>query len=300
MDDRARRLLPPIGALQSFLAAARYQSFSRAADEVGLTQSAISRQIAVLEAWLQTDLFERVGRSVILTAEGRAYADAVGPALAAIRVATARVLARPDANVLSIATLPSFGMRWLAPRLGRLTRDMPELVVNVAARVHEFDFAEEGVDAAIHFGMPDWHGVEHDLLFREQSIVVVAPALIAERPVRAPADLLRFPLLSQVERRGAWRQWFEQAGVSIEDEIGGPVFEHFLMLAQAAVGGAGVALLPRFMIEPELEAGTLVRLFDQALAGEGAYYLVYPADRLERPAFARFRAWMIAEATQRD
>jgi LysR family glycine cleavage system transcriptional activator len=136
--------------------------------------------------------------------------------------------------------------------------------------------------------------VEHDALFREQSIVVIAPALLAERPVRTPAELLHMPLLAQAERRGAWQQWFAANGV--DARIDGPVFEHFLMAAQAAVGGAGVALLPRFMIEPELESGTLVRLFDQALEGEGIYYLVYPADRLHRPAFARFRAWMLAEA----
>jgi DNA-binding transcriptional LysR family regulator len=300
MDDRARRLLPPIGALQSFLAAARHESFSRAAAEVGLTQSAISRQIAVLEEWLQTELFDRVGRSVTLNAEGRAYAEAVAPALATIRVATARLLAKPDANALSIATLPSFGMRWLAPRLGRLTRDMPELIVNVAARVHEFDLADADVDAAIHFGRPDWHGVEHDLLFHEQSVPVAAPGLIAERGLRTPADLVRVPLLAQVERRGAWRQWLEQEGVATDRLVDGPVFEHFLMVAQAAVGGAGAALLPRFMIEPELEAGTLVRLSDRALEGEGAYYLVYPAERLQRPAFARFRAWMLAEARGPD
>jgi DNA-binding transcriptional LysR family regulator len=296
MDERSRRLLPPIGALQSFLAAARHQSFSRAADEVGLTQSAVSRQIAVLEDWLQTELFDRVGRSVTLNPAGRAYADAVAPALAAIRVATARVIARPDENALSIATLPSFGMRWLAPRLGRLTRDMPELVINVAARVHEFDIDAEGFDAAIHFGAPTWHDVEHDLLFRERSIVVAAPGLREERRIRAPADLLREPLLAQAERRGAWRQWFDLAGVDGGPQVEGPVFEHFLMVAQAAAGGAGAALLPEFMIEPELESGALVRLFDQALDSEGDYYLVYPADRLERPAFARFRAWMVAEA----
>jgi DNA-binding transcriptional LysR family regulator len=296
MDERSRRLLPPIGALQSFLAAARHESFSRAADEVGLTQSAISRQIAVLEDWLQTELFDRVGRSVTLNPAGRGYAEAIAPALAAIRVATARVIARPDENALSIATLPSFGMRWLAPRLGRLTRDMPELVINVAARVHEFDIDAEGFDAAIHFGAPTWHGVEHDPLFREQSIVVSAPGLLAERRIETPADLLQVPLLAQAERRGAWRQWFAAAGVDEGAKTEGPIFEHFLMVAQAAAGGAGAALLPEFMIEPELESGALVRLFDQPLESEGSYYLVYPADRLTRPAFARFRAWILAEA----
>ncbi len=167
----------------------------------------------MLEDWLQTELFDRVGRSVTLNPAGRAYAEAISPALAAIRVATrARHRAARRESRWSIATLPSFGMRWLAPRLGRLTRDMPELVINVAARVHEFDIDAEGFDAAIHFGAPTWHGVAHDPLFREQSVVVIAPGLLAERRITAPADLLGIPLLAQAERRGAWRQWFAAVG----------------------------------------------------------------------------------------
>ncbi len=296
MNDRSRRLLPPMGALHSFLIAARHESFSRAADEIGLTQSAISRQIATLEDWLQVTLFTRIGRRVTLSADGRAYLEAIAPALAAIRVATSRVIARPDDNALSIATLPGFGMRWLAPRLGGLTREVPELVINVAARVHEFDLEADGFDAMIHFGAPDWHGMEHDLLFQEQSIAVIAPALLADLQMATPADLLKLPLLVQTERRGAWRRWFDAAGIKDALPGDGPVFEHFLMVAQAAAGGAGAALLPRFMIEPELESGALVPLFDHRLEDEGAYYLVYPADRLKRPVFARFRAWIVEQA----
>ncbi|MGH6617732.1 LysR substrate-binding domain-containing protein [Sphingomonas sp.] len=289
-------MLPPMGALHSFLIAARHESFSRAADEIGLTQSAISRQIATLEDWLQVTLFTRIGRRVTLSADGRAYLEAIAPALAAIRVATSRVIARPDDNALSIATLPGFGMRWLAPRLGGLTREVPELVINVAARVHEFDLEADGFDAMIHFGAPDWHGMEHDLLFQEQSIAVIAPALLADLQMATPADLLKLPLLVQTERRGAWRRWFDAAGIKDALPGDGPVFEHFLMVAQAAAGGAGAALLPRFMIEPELESGALVPLFDHRLEDEGAYYLVYPADRLKRPVFARFRAWIVEQA----
>lgn len=298
MNEHARRLLPPMAALHSFLAAARHDSFSRAAAEIGLTQGAVSRQIATLEDWLQTELFERNGRRVRLSEHGRAYADAVGPALAAIRVATARALTEPAATALRIATLPTFGMRWLAPRLGQLTRDMPDLVIEFAARSHEFDFAEEGFDAAIHYGQPNWPGAEHDLLFRERSIPVIAPRLIAEHPIRNPEDLLRFPLLAQAERRNAWRQWLHHAGVGTDRMLPGPTFEHFLMLAQAAVAGAGVALVPSFMIEPELESGALVCPFDEAVMSEEAYYLVCPTDRLVHPHFARLREWLLTEAAR--
>lgn len=296
MNEHARRLLPPMAALHSFMAAARHGSFSKAAEEIGLTQSAVSRQIATLEDWLQTSLFDRNGRRVQLSADGRAYADAIGPALAAIRVATARALAEPAETALRIATLPTFGMRWLAPRLGRLTRDLPDIVIEFAARSYEFDFDEEGFDAAIHYGVPTWPGAEHDLLFRERAIPVIAPRLMEDHPVRTPEDLLHFPMLAQAERRDAWRQWLHHMGAPTDRMIAGPVFEHFLMLAQAAVAGAGVALLPSFMIEPELEAGTLVCPFDQSVVGEDAYYLAFPAERLGRPQFARLREWLLAEA----
>lgn len=296
MNEHARRLLPPMAALHSFMAAARHGSFSKAAAEIGLTQGAVSRQVATLEDWLQTQLFERNGRRVQLSEDGRAYADAIGPALSAIRVATAKALAEPAETALRIATLPTFGMRWLAPRLGRFTRDLPDLVIEFAARTHEFDFADEDFDAAIHYGLPTWPGAEHDLLFRERAIPVIAPTLLAEHPVATPEDLLRFPLLVQAERRDAWSQWFRHMRVPADRMIAGPVFEHFLMLAQAAVAGAGVALLPSFMVEPELEAGTLFCPFDEAVVGEDAYYLVYPAERMRRPHFARLREWILAEA----
>ena len=298
MNEHARRLLPPMAALHSFMAAARHGSFSKAAEEIGLTQSAVSRQVATLEEWLQTTLFDRNGRRVQLSADGRAYADAIGPALAGIRVATARALAEPAETVLRIATLPTFGMRWLGPKLGQLTRDMPDLEIEFAARTHEFDFAEDGFHAAIHYGLPTWPGAEHDLLFRERAIPVVAPRLLAEHPVAAPRELLQFPMLVQAERRDAWRLWLHHMGVPVDRMIAGPTFEHFLMLAQAAASGAGVALLPSFMIEPELETGALVCPFDQAVVGEAAYYLVYPAERLNDPRFARLREWILAEAAE--
>jgi DNA-binding transcriptional LysR family regulator len=298
MNEHARRLLPPMAALHSFMAAARHESFSRAAGDVGLTQSAISRQISTLEDWLQTSLFDRNGRRVRLSTEGRAYADAIGPALAAIRVATARVMAEPAEAALRIATLPTFGMRWFAPRLGRLTRDMPDLVIEFAARSHEFDFAEEDFDAAIHYGLPTWPGAEHDLLFRERAIPVMAPRLLEEHDVASPRDLLQFALLAQAERRNAWRLWFQQMAVPVDRMIKGPTFEHFLMLAQAAVAGAGIALLPSFMIEPELASGALVCPFDEAVIGEAAYYLVYPAERLNNPRFAQLREWILAAAQE--
>lgn len=292
-----RKWLPPMSALVTFEAAVRHGGFSRAGDDVGLTQSAVSRQIAQLEQWVGAPLFDRIGRRVRLNEAGRAYADDVLPALETVRRSTARVAARKPQRSLSIATLPSFGMRWLAPRLGELSARHPELVVDFATRSHPFDFAQEGFDAAIHFGTPDeWPGTEMDLLFREEAVPVCAPDWLAAHPLREPADLLRAPLLTQSSRRDAWARWFAAAGVEAGNLTLGPSFEQFLMLAQACAAGAGVALIPSFLIRPELDAGTLVIPFARPLGTEQAYYLVRPEGGQESAPLRQFRDWILAQA----
>lgn len=296
MHEGNRRLLPPMAALHSFAAAARLGGFSRAGDELGLTQSAVSRQVAHLEDWLQLRLFDRAHRRVTLTPEGRDYAEAIAPALDRIRRATARAIARRPERELAIATLPSFGMRWLAPRLPQLTAQFPDMIVSFAARSTEFSFAEERFDAAIHFGRPDWPGVAHDLLFDEQAVAVMSPGFAAAHGIGEPADLARVPLLVLASRRRAWPAWLAACGVDAAVREPGATFEQFLMLAQAAMAGAGAALIPSFLIEPELASGALVRPFAQAAPEAGAYYLVYPPERIASEAFRQFRDWMLEEA----
>lgn len=298
-NEDGRRLLPPMAALNSFAAAARLGGFSRAGKAVGLTQSAVSRQIALLEDWVQVPLFDRVGRRVTLNAQGRAYAAEVAPALDRIRRATARVAGGRPTNTLDIATLPSFGMRWLAPRLPRLTARHPELIVNLAARTDPLETVEERFDAAIDFGRPEWPGMAHDLLFREEVIPVCAPDWLARNPIRAPQDFLGKPLLFQSSRRDAWDRWLQVAGVKAAPVPSGPSFEHFLMLAQAAAAGAGAALVPSFLIGPELESGSLVCPLAIPLSSDDAYYLVR-ADGAASPALERFRAWIVEEARGPD
>jgi DNA-binding transcriptional LysR family regulator len=295
--NNSRKWLPPTSALVAFEAAVRHGGFSRAGEEIGLTQSAVSRQIALLEDWVQARLFDRVGRRVRLNAAGRAYADDLLPALDQLRRATARAATRPAQSTLRIATLPSFGMRWLAPRLPLLTARHPDLVIDFAARSHPFDFAQEEFDAAVHFGVAqDWPGVTMDLLFREEAVPVCSPGWLAAHPLREPADLLHAPLLSQSSRRDAWARWLGAAGVDAGALPPGQTFEQFLMLAQASAAGAGVALIPSFLIRPELEAGTLVIPFARPMSTEQAYYLVYPPQAIANPALAHFRDWMVEQA----
>ena len=296
MNDGDRRLLPPMAMLHSFEMAARAGSISRAADALSLTQSAVSRQIANLEGWLGATLFDRHGRRIVLNARGRAYLEEIAPALATLRRATAQLVNPPENNVIALATLPSFGMRWLAPRLPRLTARHADLVVNIIARVDMFDLAAQGFDAAIHVGGPDWPGATHDFLFREQVVPVVSPTIAAQYDIRAPEDFARVPLLVQSERRDAWGRWFAAAGVAEPGAAAQSSFSHFLMLAQAVSAGAGAALLPTFLIEAELAAGTLVIPVDRPMDEERNYYLAFPGGARMTPAFARFREWMLAEA----
>ena len=285
-------------ALHCFILAAERESFSRAGDEIGLTQSAVSRQIAQLEEWLGFPLFERRGRRVVLTNDGADYARAIAPALDQIRRATASFIERRPERELTIATLPSFGMRWLAPRLPKLTQKHPSLIVNFAARSETVLFTRETFDAAIHFGYPpDSNGeIAADHLFDEVCIPVLAPQWVDQKPVSTAQDLTRVPLLGLASRKEAWSEWFDDNGVKGAGIVNTATFEQFLMLAQAAVAGTGAALIPSFLIEPELASGLLVSPLEMPTRSRGAYFLVYPKRHLEQQSFALFREWIIGEA----
>ena len=294
INPSSRRLLPPMGALQCLEAAARHDSFSLAAQDIGLSQSAISRQIATLENWLGISLFDRIGRRVRLTQAGHAYIDAIAPALSRVRSATAAVLEHQHGNVITIATLPSFGMRWLAPRLPRFSAAHPDVIVNFLARTLPFGPIETGLDGAIHFGLPDWPNAVHTKLFHEVVIPVIAPSLLERHRLAEPSDLFTIPLLSLQSRRDAWSRWFNLADVSVDRPIAGASHEQFMMLAQAAVAGLGAALIPKFLIEPELTSGALTIPFPIELSSEEAYYFVR-GDGAESPALRAFEAWLLTE-----
>lgn len=289
--------LPTMSALRCFAAAARSGSFTAAAAALNLTQSAVSRQVARLEALLGAALFVRHGPRLALTELGAAYSAAIAPALFAIERATIRHRSALDSGVVSLATLPSFGMRWLAPRLSRLTRVAPELVVNLSARADEFDFAEEAYDAAIHFGLPDWERAQCDYLFGETNVAVAAPSLL-ENPASGPEEFLaRVPLLAMTTRADAWSDCFSEGNPGNPTRRPAATFEHFTMLAQAAVGGAGAAILPAYLIAEELADGRLVRLPGiEPRVSERAYYLAYPSQKLEKATFRKFRNWLLREA----
>lgn len=292
-----RGFLPPIGCLVAFECAARHQSFSRAAEELNLTQGAVSRQIRTLEEVVGVALFERVRRRVLLSEAGHAYLADVRRALADLGDATHRVMAFTGTRgVLELAVLPTFGARWLVPRLSRFLADHPDVTVNLSARIEPFDFAAEPFDAAIHVGQPVWAGGVLDHLMDEQVVPVARPGWPADRPLVVPADLAGLPLLHQSTRPSAWAEWFASVGVANDAAWRGPRFDQFSMVAEAAACGLGAALVPRFLVEEELASRRLVVLFAEPLATRSAYYVVHPASKGRSALLAAFQAWIVAEA----
>ncbi|GAB2747489.1 LysR family transcriptional regulator [Melaminivora jejuensis] len=296
MNSFRKNFLPPISDLLAFEAAARQASISRAADELHLTQSAVSRQIRQLEQRLGMALFHRVRQRIVLTDAGRVYAADVRAVLQQLSASTQKAMAFSHAGgLLNLAVLPTLGTRWLVPRLPRFQARHPQATVNLAARSEPFDFAGTPFDAAIHFGAPTWAGAVCEFLMHEQAVAVASPALRDAHGIGQPQDLARVVLLQQSTRPAQWAEWFEQLGIETNAALRGPHFEHFAMIAQAAACGMGAALLPRFLIEQELASGALVELFADTLVSGDAYYLVYPEARAQTPLVTAFRDWLVLE-----
>ncbi|KQX35501.1 transcriptional regulator GcvA [Variovorax sp. Root434] len=292
-----REFLPPMGQLLAFESAARHASISRAAQELHLTQSAISRQIKLLEEQLGTALFHRVRQRVVLTDAGRVYAAELRGGLDSVSNATQRVVTMGGmGEVLNLAVLPTFATRWLIPRMKRFAALHPGVTVNFAARTEPFDFAREPFDAAIHFGADFWPGASCDYLLGESVIPVCSPEFKRRSGIHTREDLAGQCLLHQSSRPMQWSEWFEQVKVSAAHAMRGPRFEHFAMLAQAAANGLGVALVPKFLIEEELASDRLVVLFREALLTQRAYYVVVPEVAAENRLVLAFRDWLVAEA----
>ncbi|MCA6120213.1 LysR family transcriptional regulator [Bradyrhizobium sp. WSM 1738] len=290
-----RRFLPSTSLLAAFEAAARTGSVTSAARELSLTQSAVSRQIKLLEEQLEVDLFSRERQSICLTAAGEAYAREIREALRKISTASFNLRANPRGGTLNLAILPTFGTRWLAPRLPRFLALNPGITINLATRLTYFDFRSEALDAAIHFGPRDWPGVEMALLRSEQVVPACSPELKKEYDFRSADELKRAPLLSISTRPNAWDQWFLTQNIA-----GGSgqtmYFDQFATVSQAAMVGVGVALLPSFLIQDELASGRLVRALDLPMESAERYYLVWPPERSAYPPLVAFRDWLLAES----
>jgi len=289
-----RRYLPSTALLTAFEAAARRGSITLAAGELSLTQSAVSRQIKLLEEQLGVTLFARERQTIRLTAAGEAYVREIREGLHKISAASFNLRANPRGGTLNLATLPTFGTRWLAPRLPNFLKQNPGVTINLATRLTYFDLRAETLDAAIHFGLREWPGVEMALLRYEQIVPACSPELKRQYGFRMAGDLMKASLLSISTRPQAWDRWF--SAQNIAGQVGQIMhFDQFATVAQAAIVGVGVALLPTFLIEDELANGTLVRAVDLPIESAERYYLVWPPERSNHPPFVAFRDWLLAE-----
>lgn len=289
-----RRFLPSLPLLAAFEAAARTGSVTRAAQELALTQSAVSRQIKALEEQLGYALFHRERQSIRLTVGGAAYAREIREALARISAASLNLRANPLGGTLTLAVLPTFAARWLTPRLPGFLAAYPGVTINLISRLTSFDFKNEAIDAAIHFGTDDWPGAELVLLRHETVRPVCAPGLRDHHSFRRPADVRAAPLLHLTSRPDAWELWLRHHHVD-DTHVQGMLFDQFTTLTAAAAAGLGVGLIPDFLISEDLAAGRLVPALDLPVQSDGAYYLCWPTDRAEHPPLAAFRAWLLQE-----
>ena len=299
-----RRKIPSLQALACFDAAARHESYTRAAQELALTQSAVSRQIGALEDYLGLPLFRRTRHGVTLTEGGSQYARQIAPRLQALERDTLDAMSgQGTGGAIHLAAVPTFATRWLIPRLPDFGRTHADVVVHLETRTRPFMFADTEFDAAIYAGTPaqmhQWAGMRATALVPEVVVAVCAPALLAGRKRWDAAALATLPLLQQSTRPDAWRQWFSAAGVddmvAQPVALAGPRFEQFSMSAAAAVAGMGVALVPRLLIEAELARGDLVVAHALALPGERHYYLVLPEGTESRPSLQGFSAWLVQQ-----
>ncbi|WP_127755343.1 LysR family transcriptional regulator [Devosia sp. 1566] len=291
-----RRFLPHTSLLVSFEAAARLGSFTAAAVEISLTQSAVSRQIRALEDQLGVELFLREKQTVRLTAAGEVYARDIRDALHRISSSTLGLRANPAGGTLNLAILPTFGTRWLAPRLPRFLDGNQGITINLSTRLSAFDFDLETFDCAIHFGRGNWPGASHELLMGEEVIPACSPQFFAQHRFSVPADLRAVPLLHLTSRPDAWEKWLRLQDVGAE-HVHGMLIDQFATAAQAAVSGMGVALLPRFLIQSELDRGELVPALDLPMVSAESYYLVWPSERAMLPPLIAFKSWLRQEAS---
>jgi LysR family glycine cleavage system transcriptional activator len=291
-----RPRLPPLNSLKTFEAAARHESFTRAAEELCVTQGAVSQQVKALEAGLGIKLFNRERQRLIITEAGRDYLTVVRDALDRIAVGTERLLQRQSAGVLTVSTSPDFAAKWLVHRLGHFAEAHPEIDLRVSATLHHVDFAREEVDLAVRHGDGNWPGLDPVQLSGEQLFAVCSPKLLSgRRKLGKPADLLKLPLL-HLDNREDWKKWLRAVGVDDAEVTHGPVLNRVSMVIDAAINGQGVALARTTLAAWDLINGRLVRPFPDALPLSKTYWIICPKATSNLPKIVTFRNWLLAEA----
>jgi LysR family glycine cleavage system transcriptional activator len=287
--------LPSLNGLRAFEAAARHLSFTVAASELNVTQTAISHQIRRLEEELGIRLFVRQNRALALTPEARDYLPGVRAAFNDLRLATDRLKRKDDDHVLTISTLASLASKWLLPRLSTFQEAHPGIDVRITTSPSLVDFRTGDVDAAIRYGRGHWQGLRADWLIADELFPVCSPALLTgARPLRCPEDLAHHTLLhSSGYYDDDWRLWLTAAGLpSNISKQPGLTFDLILLTVQAAIDGSGVAMGRTSYVEADIAKGRLVVPFKIALPADAGFYLVTPEAKADPPKLRAFRQWL--------
>ncbi|HXP95866.1 MAG TPA: LysR substrate-binding domain-containing protein [Telmatospirillum sp.] len=291
-----RRKIPSNSALMAFEAAARHGSFARAADELALTEGAISRQIARLEDFLGVALFDRIGNRVRLAPNGTRYASQVREVLDRLERDSQYLMGQPiDGESIDIAAIPTFATRWLIPRLKRFQDKHPNITVHLAERMEPFILAGSGIDAAIHFEHPAWAGMRTHRLLQEVLIPVCHPDFLTDATPEIVLDKL--PRLHRRQNPEAWQLYAQETGIKLTNPAVGARYDLHAMLIEAALAGLGVALVPRLYVEAELKQGRLAAPWPEGKTIAKTFCLVLPESiKLGEGPLQAFANWILDEA----
>lgn len=292
-----RRFIPSLSQLLAFEAVVRAGSVTLAAQEMKLTQSTVSRLVQNLEGQLGCELFVRRRRRLVPTEAAETYFRDVSQALNAIQRASMSLITNPEGGSLSLAILPTFGTRWLAPRLGNFLEANPGITVNLATRLRRVSFEAETFDAAIFFGRADWPGAAYMKLFDEHLTACASPELLRRHPISEAGQMAGIPLLQLETRPTAWTEWFKGQDAPPPARTG-MLMDQFSMMIQAAIGGLGVALLPDYLAQAEIREGRLAPVLRTAVKGTGSYWLAWPETKNRHAPLRAFRNWMAAETSR--
>lgn len=287
------RRIPSSKALMTFEVAGRHNSFSRAAEELSLTEGAISRQMRRLEDFLGISLFTRIKNRIHLTDEGRLYWEQVRSDLDRIEAHTLGLIAQQTGGgVLELAAIPTFANQWLIPRLPTFHAEHPGITINISERPEPFLFADSPFDAALHYDHPAWAGMLKRPLFSEELVLVCSPTLTDGKPFRTLSEIGKHRLLHKRSRVDGWQNLFAKAGLTSLNPMVGNKYDLFSMIIEAARAGLGVGLVPRLYIEREIDRGELIVPFEIEAIEQKSYCLVYPERKYGSWPLNTFIAWL--------
>ncbi|MDB5577632.1 MAG: transcriptional regulator, LysR family [Bradyrhizobium sp.] len=289
--------LPPLYSLRAFEAAGRHQSIRRAAVELNVTPGAVSRQVQGLETFLGVKLFRREPREIVLTAEGERYLATIAQSLDAIREATQKLTGKRTVEIVRVRAYTTFAMKWLIPRLNSFHIENPSVEVQLETSNENVDFEREGVDCAVRLGDGGWGDVEKDRVIANVLVPLCSPAFVERNAINQIEDLSAVRLLHSIVRIDDWKQWLTAAGNHTVAPYAGDKFASSTLAYQATLEGFGIMVAQKALFLEDIRSGRLVSPFDFELdMKDFTYYLIYPRDRLRKPAFRHFREWILKQA----